>query len=292
MRPSEPRVIVGLSGGLGNQMFQYAFGRSLAMRRGARLFLDVGPIAQDAARSFALGGFRTAAALATEVDVGSLRFWPRPALRWVPRWPGRLPYVKERTFTFDPDVLEHTAPAAYWYGYWQSERYFSDISDTIRDDFQLTQPFSEARHVIAGMIANENTVSVHVRRGDYVSNAAAHAYHGVCAPEWYGRAMRAMGTTVANPTFFIFSDDPEWARANLSAQWPCVFVEPQADGRDFEDMHLMASCRHHIIANSSFSWWGAWLNPRPNKRVIAPARWFNGAGHDTRDLLPESWERL
>lgn len=122
--------------------------------------------------------------------------------------------------------------------------------------------------------------------------SADYAYHGTCAPEWYDGAMAAMADGLEDPTFFVFSDDPAWARANLPSRWAMRFVEPQTDSRDFEDMHLMASCRHHITANSSFSWWGAWLDPRPDKRVIAPNRWFNGAGHDTRDLIPASWQKL
>ena len=144
-----------------------------------------------------------------------------------------------------------------------------------------------ARRQTAALIARAATaVSVHVRRGDYVSDPAAQSFHGTCSPEWYAAVMKEMVARVEAPAFFIFSDDPQWARSNLPAYEGMHFIDPQSDRRDFEDMHLMSLCCHHIIANSSFSWWGAWLNPSPDKQVIAPARWFNQGHNDTQDLLP------
>jgi hypothetical protein len=177
-------------------------------------------------------------------------------------------------------------------GYWQSERYFSDIGDVIRQDFTLVAPMVPRRLEIRRRIRDCNAVSVHVRRGDYASDPAISQSHGTCPPEWYHQTMTRMAGAIENPTFVVFSDDPAWARANLPPSRPMIFVDPGRDGRDAEDIRLMSDCRHHIIANSTFSWWGAWLNPRPDKKVIAPARWFNRAQHDTRDLIPPGWERV
>jgi hypothetical protein len=200
--------------------------------------------------------------------------------------------VAERGFSYDPAVAALRPPVAL-YGNWQSERYFADIAGTIRADFTLAEPLDAIRQQLANEIAaTPRSVSVHVRRGDYVTNPTANAYHGTCEPAWYAAAKARLEESLAGARYIVFSDDVAWARANLPDFADALFVEPAADGRDERDMHLMSLCRYHIIANSSFSWWGAWLDPRPDKRVIAPARWFAGAAHDTRDLIPTAWERL
>lgn len=288
-------VLVKLLGGLGNQMFQYAMGRRLVHGRKASLHFDVRELCNDPQRSFALDGFCIVGRVANAAELRKglpWQAWLHPRFtRRLAAFPSRVHYVRECGYTFEPVVLESTVPA-YVEGYWQSERYFAPIADVVRADFMLAEPLTAMRRVIADKIAACEAISVHVRRGDYVSNPVANAYHGTCAPEWYATAMELIAAGLNRPKFFVFSDDPAWARENLPGRWSCEFVAPQDDGRDFEDMHLMAMCRHHIIANSSFSWWGAWLDPHPEKRVIAPAHWFKGAGHDTRDLIPESWERL
>lgn len=287
----QPAIITALSGGLGNQMFQYAVGRSLAARRGVPLLLDLRQLATDELRDYALGGFLVTATTAKPADLPPP---PGPIMRRVRR---RLPWIAprtsvlERAFTFDPSILD-LAPPAVLIGNWQSERYFADCADLVRADFQLAGHLTSDRARFAQTIADRNAVSVHVRRGDYVSNPVANAYHGTCDPDWYASAKRRMDEVVPKANYVVFSDDPGWARANLPDFADALFVEPSADGKDEQDLHLMALCRHHIIANSSFSWWGAWLNPRPEKRVIAPLHWFNGAAHDTRDLIPAGWVRL
>jgi len=287
-------IVSKLCGGLGNQMFQYALGRRLSLDRDVPLMLRYANATSDTSRVYALGRFKIQAALASAAYMAWLQPWPRVMprrLAGLPRWPGRARYVRENGFPFDPDVLNAPAPACLE-GYWQSEKYFLDAAPRIRSDFQLAEPMTETRQEVARQITDSMAVSVHVRRGDYVANPVISAYHGSFGPDWYEAAMTRMADTVDNPQFFVFSDDPAWARANLPQRWPIAFVEPQSDRRDFEDLHLMAACRHHIIANSSFSWWGAWLNPRDDKRVIAPQRWFNQASNDTRDLIPPGWQRM
>lgn len=296
-RAPHPHVIVlRLCGGLGNQMFQYAMGLRLGLAHGVPLLLDTATFAVDPQRSFQLHHLRISgrevnATERAQVLPLAARLHPRLRRlfgRFLPRDPRS---VAEAGFTFDPAMLA-LRPPVYVDGYWQSERYFADHAEAVRGEFALAAPMSAARQLVRQRIRERVAVSVHVRRGDYVSNPVAAAYHGTCSPQWYVQAMARMETLVESPAFFVFSDDTEWARANLAAPAGTEFIDPQGDGRDFEDLHLMASCRHHIIANSSFSWWGAWLNPVPDKQVIAPAQWFAGAGHDTRDLLPSAWIRL
>jgi hypothetical protein len=285
-------VITELTGGLGNQMFQYALGRALSLKSGAELLFDTRSLSRDTQRTYALGGFGIAGRIAasSELPVG----WGPLTRRapWLSRLLGGPSLVAERSFAYDNTIPTLTPPVAL-HGNWQSERYFAEIASTIRSDFSLTGPLDLRRQELAAEIGNTlAAISVHVRRGDYVSSPTANAYHGTCEPAWYAAAKARIDAMVTGCSYFVFSDDVAWAQANLPEFSGCRFVEPSADGRDECDIHLMSLCHHHIIANSSFSWWGAWLNPSTKKRVIAPARWFAGAAHDTRDLIPATWERL
>lgn len=141
-------------------------------------------------------------------------------------------------------------------------------------------------------MAQENAVSVHMRRGDFVSNPKSNAVHGVCPPEYYRAAIRTMAGQVEKPCFYIFSDDIAWAKDQLKLDFPCQSVEHNTGAESYNDMRLMSRCRHHIIANSSFSWWGAWLSDYPSKIVIAPRQWFLNAPHDVSDLIPHGWIRM
>jgi len=285
-------IVTNIIGGLGNQMFQYAAGRRLALHLGVPLRLDLGAMADYKVHNYALRDFRIVAEDADSAGIPA----PRRGLmgkidRLFGTGPKGFQRVTEKAFTFDPEILDLTGDVLL-VGYWQSQKYFVDVADAIRSDFSLATPWSPRSAALARDIADTKAVSVHVRRGDYVTNPQANAFHGTCSPDWYTRAMARMVETYDDPTFFVFSDDPAWARENLSSTRPMIFVEPQVGGRDAEDMLLMAACRGHVIANSSFSWWGAWLDPRDDKHVIAPSRWFLAEGMDTRDLIPETWERL
>jgi hypothetical protein len=137
-------------------------------------------------------------------------------------------------------------------------------------------------------IENVESVSIHIRRGDYVSNPVVNQIHGTCPLDYYYKAIDTITRKIENPHFFIFTDDPVWVQENFKIPYTATIVR-RDDQKDYEDLILMSSCKNHIIANSSFSWWGAWLNPRKDKLVISPAKWYPGADYDTRDLLPGSW---
>jgi hypothetical protein len=200
-------------------------------------------------------------------------------------------YVKERQYHFDPAILQITGDA-YLAGNWNSEMYFADIADVIRTDFTFRQPPSGENLELFNSISEVEAVSIHVRRGDYVSNPKANQVHGTCDLDYYLAAAGQIKQKVANPHFFVFSDDPQWVRQHLHLPAPCTFVNHNGPLNGHEDMRLMSHCRHHIIANSGFSWWAAWLDPRADKVVVAPRRWFRTEKYDTSTLIPGGWIRI
>ncbi len=237
-------IIVKIHGGLGNQLFQYAFGRARSIREEKKLLLDIRWY-RKGDRVLGLDHF---------CITGGRRSW------W--HWREEEPLS----------------------GYWQSENYFADQADLIRQELQ-------PKVAVTGCepMERRESVSLHVRRGDYVQHKTRAPVHGVNLDHYYKRAVDLMQERLANPHFFVFSDEPEWVRENLSLDAPMTVMEA---GAPHEDLIRMSSCRHHIMANSSFSWWGAWLNPGSEKTVTAPDQWFNVPGHDTSDLLPEGWIKL
>lgn len=284
-------VIARLIGGLGNQLFQYAAARRISLRSGLPLKLDLGGFESYALRTYRLGAFRIAATRAASDEVLALR-GPAlgPVLERLPL-PRRRTHVKERHFHFDSRILAIRGPA-YLAGYWQSERYFADVAENIRAEITVdAAPAGDNAETLRAIESGES-VCVHVRRGDYVTNKRAQRRHGACSLEYYGEAVAGIRERVERPHYFVFSDDPAWARANLSFDGPVRFVDHNGPDHDFEDLRLMSRCRHHIIANSTFSWWGAWLARRAGQVVIAPKRWFASGKHDARDVYPEAWLKL
>jgi Glycosyl transferase family 11 len=292
-----PLVIARLNGGLGNQMFQFAAARALALRTGATLKLDISAFSRDKLRSYDLGDYALSASvgLASDVELAQCEQKKPRGLARIGKALGvggaAIPAIREAHFHYDP-ALAMAKPPAYIVGYWQSERYFGDHAGQIRSDFSQREPLEPENAAIADVISGSTSVSLHVRRGDYFSDAKIQSVHGVCGLDYYARAMAAVETKVAAPHYIVFSDDPNWTRANLSSPHPMTFVTCNQAERGFRDIELMSLCCHHIIANSSFSWWGAWLNARADKVVVAPARWFAGGAKDARDLVPEGWVRV
>ena len=136
------------------------------------------------------------------------------------------------------------------------------------------------------------SVCIHIRRGDYVEDIITNQFHGVCNLDYYYRSIEYIASKIKNPYFFVFSDDPLWVKQNLILKYPCDYIDQNFGKKDYEDMRVISKCKHNIIANSSFSWWGAWLNINPNKIVIAPKNWFKSKAINTKDLIPESWFKI
>lgn len=291
-------IIVNLIGGLGNQMFQYATGRALALRTDVPLLLDTSSFRNYDLRCYELGELSIKARLVTGAELknfgvrnGSNGLLKRLAKAF--RLDQTVVHYDETSFAYDRRI-QQINPPVYLNGYWQSERYFSDIADILRRDFTLKRPFDAANSELAGQINNlgGRAVSLHIRRGDYVSNPNTAQYHGVCSLDYYRNAVSYIAERISDPHFFVFSDDHAWVEENFKLEFSVTQVDVNGSDRGVYDMALMKACRHHIIANSSFSWWGAWLNPHPDKIIVAPQCWFSGASHDTSDLIPRSWIRL
>jgi hypothetical protein len=296
-------VITRLIGGLGNQMFQYAAGRAVALRRDAVLKLDVtgfGAVGAHTKRRYELDALSIRASAASAADLAQFGRAGKPRSPRLDRLLGRLgigqpngdgTIYREPHFHYDPMVAGLLAPV-YLDGYWQSEKYFSDIAGVLRREFAAKAPLDRENESLGARIDGVNAVSLHVRRGDYISNPTTNRFHGVCPPDYYQRAVDCISGRVGVPHLFVFSDDQEWTCANMRFSVPTTFLGVNPPDCGYRDMQLMARCRHHITANSSFSWWGAWLNPSREKIVVVPKQWFCASSNDVRDLIPPNWVQL
>lgn len=292
-------IIVKLMGGLGNQMFQYAAGRSLAIENDTKLYMDSSwfEIANsvDTPRVYELDCFNIKASFIPPGKMTLIeKYEPTLKSKIYKLTKGlRQPYVvhiKEKNHEFDGSFLK-LGNNTYLDGFWQSEKYFKDKRLTLLEDFSYRKEPSIKNTLLLKEIKTNDAVSLHVRRGDYASNKSTNAYHGLTSLDYYKTAVELISKNVKNPHFYIFSDEPEWCKKNLQIDFPTVYISHNKDGS--EDMRLMRHCKHNIIANSSFSWWGGWLNNHPNKIVIAPKVWFqNKESNDGSEIVPESWMRL
>lgn len=283
-------IITKLQGGLGNQLFQYSVGRHLAEKNKTDFKLDTSWFGVVPDRQYDLAKYAIAAEIASADEVRQLRDAVAVKIknRILPF--AERTYAKERFYHFDPEVLK-LGSSVYLEGYWQSDKYFSPIADKIRQEFTLTQPLEGKNDEISKQIEKTNAVSLHVRRGDYVANQHTNNYHGTSPLVYYEAAVAKIAEKVRNPHFFIFSDDPTWTKENLLFDYPMTFVTGNEKAAQ-EDLRLMSQCKNFIIANSTFSWWGAWLCGNKDKTVIAPKQWFKTDENNDKDLIPGGWIRL
>lgn len=291
-------LIANIIGGLGNQMFQYAAGRALSLKRGDSLRLDVSDfVGYGLHQGFELQRvFGGVTEIASEADVRSVLGWQSSvAVRRILSRP-RMSWIRHKHFVVEPHFqywaeINNVPSCCYLQGYWQSEKYFLDAAAEVRQDFTFRPALTPQNAHLCEQIRQVNAVSLHVRRGDYANNPQTTATHGMCSLDYYRQAIQHVSERVSQPHFFVFSDDMAWVKSNLEISFPCHYVDHNQGAESYNDMRLMSLCQHHIIANSSFSWWGAWLNPRVDKIVIAPKQWF-AKTTNVQDLLPQKWVRL
>jgi hypothetical protein len=284
-------IIVQLSGGLGNQLFQYAAGKSLALHHNTILKLDVSAFNNQNARKFELALFNIPLSIALQEEITAFTSANVATKIFDRLKPAQKRKVyKEPHFHFNPAFFQ--APEdAYLKGYWQSEKYFTNCADVLRNEFTVREEHIKNVTGLAQQLQSENSISIHIRRGDYLDPTSLE-YHGIMEKDYYNKAIRALSEKFADAKFSLFTDDKAWVKENLQFDRPFEIISGVATQSAIEDFYLMSQCRHNIIANSSFSWWAAWLNNFRAKNVIAPAKWFNKAPHDTRDLIPANWHRL
>jgi hypothetical protein len=286
-------VVARIVGGLGNQMFQYACAKAVASRSGAKLYLDVSAFSRYKQHRYGLGDFQVSVPFAPyRVQTGGLAF---SAMRRVGIDARHL--LSAQGFHYlaeNPDLSFHESllteqRSVYLDGYWQSERYFREFSNDIRNDF-----FPSDAHCFSKGQCDDDLprVSLHVRRGDYLSNPHAYSVHGVLDLDYYRAAVSILSERIGSKFRVVaFSDDIEWVKDNLTLTQPMDFVSGSKEV-PHADLQMMASCDHHIIANSSFSWWGGWLNPSKEKQVIAPKRWFASSQYVYDQICPAEWIRI
>lgn len=294
-------IIAKIEGGLGNQMFQYAFARKLAMQHGVELKLDITSFETEhdpnlfTNRDFELSIFNTEFKIASVAEIE--KFNKSKFLKLLDYISLFTPfkssnfYLREPHFHFFANA-KNTPANAYVNGFWHSEKYFSDANDAIRSDFKMKAPLSNAVQTLAEQLKNNKSVSIHVRRGDYISIEKNKQIYASCDAAYYSAAIAHIAKEIQDPEFYIFSDDPTWAFEHLKSDWPMCFVNRNIETKNYEDLFLMSCCKHNIIANSSFSWWAAWLNSNTDKLIIAPAKWYADDSKNTTDLIPASWIKL
>ncbi|WP_316820464.1 alpha-1,2-fucosyltransferase [Pedobacter gandavensis] len=282
-------IVIQHVGGLGNQMFQYAFGRYLSIKYKIPLFLDIHHYTYGHSnRNFDLEMFKL-----REVVIGEGRVLIKDHVQHSFR-------LKERQFHFDKQAFnildgfnEVTKNQDYLFllrGYWQSYKYFDTIKDVIKKDFEFKRKLSGKWLELSKEIAKSNAVMINVRRGDYLQNLD---YHGVVDEKYLFKAMKVLEKRVENPVFYVFSDDISWCRSHLIGYSNLHFVDERYYDEKFEFyLQLMTCCKHFIISNSTFSWWGAWLSKYQNKIVIAPKKWFVADGLNAKDLIPKDWMKI
>lgn len=290
-------VLVYLVGGLGNQLFQYATGKALATELNQPLQVStallhnrlLAYITNITPRKFALSTFGISPS-----DSPLFNYWL--TLQAISPLYHNVIWLNEASINYSTYSMENLSQATdvVMWGYWQSETYFAKYDELIRNTFTFKKKLSTLSQSLLGTIRQQNSISLHVRRGDYVTNNNANKEHGVCGIDYYERAISYIENCLGNCIFYVFSDDIDWAVANLSIllKSRAIYVLNTPEREAWEDMYLMSQCTHHIIANSSFSWWGAWLNQNPEKIVIAPKKWYNSSEKATDSMIPLTWVRL
>lgn len=282
--PREALRIVAFSCGLGNQMFQYAFYKCLAQRNGGEPRADTARYLFSNSREFLLDTVFPNVVLNKIVPGGfGSEYLSHPLLMEEFRGES-LPPAQA-----DMSVLD--IKKGYFRGFWQRHQFAKMAEKTLRQDLTFRDKDDRELKALAEKVRMGTTVSVHVRRGDYMSAVCRSIFGGICDAAYYERAVSYIRNHVSSASFLIFTEDSEWVRENLNIPESTIVTGDMfEDYEDWYDMYLMSLCTHNIIANSTFSWWGAWLNSNQNKIVVAPKRWL--LNRDILDICPPEWVRL
>lgn len=282
-------IIIKIKGGLGNQLFQYAFARFLSVQKNIDVKIDNGINSnkQDTYREYGLGYFNITLELSSKEESLKTKY-PLGIISKILRGI-QIKILKIHNIGWNKNILK--SKQKYLEGYWQSYKYLDPIRDILLKELTLKEPIENKYGEVIEQISSTDSVSIHVRRGDYANDPKIQAIHQTFGLEYYEEAIKIIRGKISKPTFFVFSDDIEWVKQNLKIDFPTIFVSgPKI--KDYEELVIMSRCKNNIIANSSFSFWGAWLNQNPNKIVIAPKKWNNKNPDDFKDLLPPEWIKI
>lgn len=291
-------IITKLIGGLGNQMFQYAAGKALALKYNTSLKVDDSFLKKpaqgiDTQRYFELDIFEVPVLIASYNETE--KYLKRVNNKFSRELQRRFPFLFKSLRAVESGSTYHVEferypENTYLDGFWQSELYFAKYENEIRNLFKFKKEIINRNlELVSKINTAKNAVSIHVRRGDYINNPEANKFHGLCSLDYYTEAINLIKDKVSDVSLFVFSDDIPWCKNNFKFNLPIEFVETH---NPHSDLYLMTRCKHNIIANSSFSWWGAWLNDNPDKIVVAPKQWFANKNIDTKDVIPEKWIKL
>jgi hypothetical protein len=291
------KIIVRLQGGLGNQLFQYAFGKFLSIKYNCKLKLDVSLYKYYDLHDYSLEPYNLHEDLATSTDVPNQYLTNKRILKKLftigNKYLGKIEIIKEQSLKFDAELLNQNNDIVYLDGYWQSELYFDAISEQIREKlFVNSENIPNSYNKYLQKIRESNSISIHIRRGSYTIEKYKKV-HGLTPIEYYNKSIQLIKKRVKSVNFFVFSDDTQWIKEKFNSLKNSTIIEGTPE-KDYLDIFLMSQCKHNIIANSTFSWWGAWLNSNPDKIVIAPKNWYLKEEFikTTNSLVPNKWIRL
>jgi hypothetical protein len=284
-------IIVKIYGGMANQLFQYAAGYALSMHHATALKIDTSYFQEknkDTKRSFALDKFNINYELASQEEIDDV--FKFRSIDYA--WNKFLPTSKKRFYgEKKPGFNEHffdLSDTVYLRGYFQSEKYFIDCQKSLLEQYQVKTNGLEPVLPLAEILKNSNSVALHIRLGDYLNPTLS----SIMAPfdiAYYQRAVDYFQQHIIHPTFYVFSDQIQLAKDLLKIDAEFVFVDEKMSANSDTDFYLMQSCQHQIIANSTFSWWAAYLNKHTHKIVVAPQKWYKDHFGDATDLYPNNW---
>lgn len=278
--------LIKVTGGLGNQMFIYAM--YLGMKE---LFPGVRLDISDMVHYEKHNGYELHRVFDLPNDEFSIN---QPLKKIIEFLFFKTILERKQGGSLEPYRCKYYWPFIYFKGFYQSEKYFADVRDRVRAafSFDLSLLSVRTKKLLSSIGKDSTPVSIHVRRGDYTSGSTWDMLGCVCTSVYYDRCVSVIFSRVENPKFYVFSDDVDWVRCNLSLPEGCVFVDWNRENDSWQDMFLMSCCSHNVICNSTFSWWGAWLNGNRQKIVLCPDRWFANGECTTPDLIPSDWIKV